>query len=390
MKGYFRKRGDKWSYTVDIGKDDYGKRKQKSKGGFKTKKEAQQAAAELIHELGMGTYVDEKETLFKDFAIDWITMYWNEGRVKESTIRVREHEIALLNKYFSTLKLKDITKKNYQSALIDLQKNGYAENTIDGVHRTGRMIFKKAIELEILKLDPTEFAKVPKTKKTVEELEQEEETIKYLEKEELFHFLQIAKEKGLENDYLMFLTLAYSGMRVGELVALKWKDIDFKEHTISISKTYYNPNNNVMGYKLLPPKTKSSKRLIEVEKEVIDELDKYRSKQNIEKMKYRDIYHDEDFIFTKKKFPGYPEITKTANLRMKRLLKLAGLNENLTPHSLRHTHTSLLAEAGVGLQEIMDRLGHTDDNTTKNVYLHVTKTKKKEASQKFGQLMRNL
>ena len=75
---------------------------------------------------------------------------------------------------------------------------------------------------------------------------------------------------------------------------------------------------------------------------------------------------------------------------MKRLLKLANLNQILTPHSLRHTHTSLLAEAGVGLAEIMDRLGHKDDATTKAVYLHVTKTMKKEASDKFSELMKSL
>jgi integrase len=75
---------------------------------------------------------------------------------------------------------------------------------------------------------------------------------------------------------------------------------------------------------------------------------------------------------------------------MARLLKLAGLSPELTPHSLRHTHTSLLAEAKVGLEGIMDRLGHCDDDTTKNVYLHVTKEMKKEASHKFAQLMRNL
>jgi integrase len=68
------------------------------------------------------------------------------------------------------------------------------------------------------------------------------------------------------------------------------------------------------------------------------------------------------------------------------VLRLAGLNEALTPHSLRHTHTSLLAEAGVGIHEIMERLGHQDDEITKRVYLHVTKTMKKEASQKFSDL----
>ncbi|MNW66593.1 site-specific tyrosine recombinase XerC [compost metagenome] len=87
---------------------------------------------------------------------------------------------------------------------------------------------------------------------------------------------------------------------------------------------------------------------------------------------------------------GYPELIKQVENRTKRLLKITELSEDITPHSFRHTHTSLLAEAGVGLQEIMDRLGHKDDATTKYVYLHVTKPKKKEASQKFSELMRSL
>jgi integrase len=106
---------------------------------------------------------------------------------------------------------------------------------------------------------------------------------------------------------------------------------------------------------------------------------------------FGESYLDEGFIFAKnEKQPGYPIFVKTVENRMARLLKLAGLNSELTPHSLRHTHTSLLAEAKVGLEEIMDRLVHCDDATTKNVYLHVTKEMKKEASHKFAQLMRNL
>lgn len=91
-----------------------------------------------------------------------------------------------------------------------------------------------------------------------------------------------------------------------------------------------------------------------------------------------------------KKNAGYPEYIKTIENRMARLLKIAGLNESLTPHSLRHTHVSLLTEAGAELQEIMDRLGHRDDDTTRYVYTHVTKPKKKEASQRFSNLMESL
>jgi integrase len=89
-------------------------------------------------------------------------------------------------------------------------------------------------------------------------------------------------------------------------------------------------------------------------------------------------------------YHGYPEYIKFIETRMARLLKLAGLNETLTPHSLRHTHCSLLAEAGATLEQIMERLGHGDNDITRTIYLHVTKPQKKEASQKFSELMKNL
>lgn len=402
MKGHFYRRGctckkkrctcgSTWSFVIDIGRDpSTGKRKQKTKGGFRTKQEAETAATELIYELNQGTYVQEQNVVFKDFASDWLHMYSEKNNVKPGTIRIRTHEINKLLPYFSLLKLKDITLKRYQAALNDLKQKGYADNTLDGVHRTGRMIFKKAVEMRLIKNDPTEFAYLKKDRKTVEELE-EKEIPKYMEKEELALLLQTAAQKGLDLDYLIFLTLSYTGMRAGELVALKWKDIDFEEHTISITKTYYNPTNNTLEYQLVPPKTRKSKRKIVVDKEVIDALKKHMLEQQKVQKYFSEAYLDEGFIFAKKdKQPGYPIFIKTVANRMARLLKLAGLNQELTPHSLRHTHTSLLAEAKVGLEEIMDRLGHSDDDTTKNVYLHVTKEMKKEASHKFAQLMRNL
>jgi integrase len=402
MKGHFYRRGctcnkkrctcgSTWSFIIDIGRDpSTGRRKQKTKGGFRTKQEAEAAAAELIYEINQGTYIQEMNVVFKDFASEWLLMYSEKNSVKPGTIRIRQHEINKLLPYFSLLKLKDITAKKYQEALNDLKEKGYADNTLDGVHRTGRMIFKKAIEMRLIKNDPTEFAYLKKDRKTVEELE-EQEIPKYMEKEELALLLQTAAAKGLDLDYLIFLTLSYTGMRAGELVALKWKDIDFNEQTISITKTYYNPTNNTLEYQLVPPKTRKSKRAIVVDEAVIAALKKHMLVQKKVQEYYGETYLNEGFIFAKKeKQPGYPIFIKTVENRMARLLKLAGLNLDLTPHSLRHTHTSLLAEAKVGLEEIMDRLGHCDDETTKNVYLHVTKEMKKEASHKFAQLMRNL
>lgn len=227
-------------------------------------------------------------------------------------------------------------------------------------------------------------------KKTIEQLE-EEELPKYLEKEELALFLKTAKEHGLEHDYLMFLILSYTGIRIGKLVALKWKDIDFVNHTISITKTYYNEKNNTFQYQLLPPKTKRSRRRIIVDEEVINTLKSHKATQNQVIEQLGDAYYNKDFIFAKtERQYGYPIVIKNCQNRMRRLLNIADLNKGLTPHSLRHTHTSLLAEAGVSLEQIMDRLGHTDDQITKNMYLHVTQKMKKEASQKFSELMRSL
>ncbi|AYQ15179.1 site-specific integrase [Bacillus paralicheniformis] len=404
MKGSFRRRGckckkkrctcgAKWYYRYDIVDPTTGKRKQKEVGGFRTKAEAEEEAKRIQYELLQGTYIEEKEITFEEFSKEWLIWYENTGKVKVSTIRVRKHEISRLMDYFQHLKMKDITRKQYQEALNDLKARGYAENTIDGAHRTGRMIFKRAIELEVIKTNPTEYTIVPKVQKTVEELEREKELPKYLEKEELAHFLSIIPDHQMDiRDYPIFLTLAYTGMRAGELCALKWSDIDFEEQTISITKTYYNPRNVIKEYELLTPKTKKSKRVIDVTKNVLIELDQLRKVQKEVQMKYRKTYHNEGFVFAQldEVNAGFPAYVKLIEIRMKRLLKIADLNPSLTPHSLRHTHTSLLAEAGVSLEQIMDRLGHTDDDTTKNIYLHITKPKKKEASHKFSELMRSL
>jgi len=403
MKGHFYKPhckcdknkkctcGASWSFILDVGIDPKtGKRKQKKKGGFRTKSEAEKAAALLVTELSQGTYVEEQNITFEEFSKEWLRGYESTGKVKVSTIRVRLHEISRLTPYFEKLKMKNITRKQYQEALDELKSKGFSDNTLDGVHRTGRMIFKKAIELNVIKNDPTQYAQVPKVQKTIDELEQEEENVKYLEKEQLALFLQIAKVHGLDRDYLIFKTLAFTGMRAGELCALKWRDIDFEQHTISITRTYYNPTNNTLEYQLLTPKTKSAKRTIEVDPDLLTELSIYREYQNNLRERYIETYHDKDFVFARsERNLGYPEFIKTIENRMARILKISELNISLTPHSLRHTHTSLLAEAGVPLQDIMDRLGHKDDATTKNVYLHVTKPKKKEASQKFSELMRS-
>lgn len=402
MKGHFYKPHCKcsgkctcsatWAYIIDIGKDpSTGRRKQKKKGGFRTKKEAQNAVSLIIADLQHGNYVKEKNITFEDFAFQWLNLYGSSGRVKESTVRVRKHEISRLLDYFAKLKLTEVSRQMYQDALRDLFNKGLAENTIDGINRTGKMIFKKAIELEFLKNDPSLFSQAIRKSRSIEDIEGNIHLPNYLEKSELKFFLETAKKHGLEQDYPIFIILSYTGLRIGELCALKWSDLDFDQQLISITKTYYNPTNNQKKYKLLTPKTINSIRKIDIDQTVINALKQHLLFQKKVKLRLNNSYNDENFIFTNlTTAPGFPLYIKKIEIRMRRLLNLASLNIKLTPHSLRHTHTSLLAEAGVGLEQIMERLGHKDENTTRSVYLHVTKSMKKEASIKFEKLMDDL
>lgn len=404
MKGYFYKPyckcpgkktkkcncGAKWYYVIDIGiNPQTGKRDQKKKGGYATKSDAQTAAALVIAELEQGTYVEEKNITFEDYASQWLKAYRRKDNIKISTVNIRERSIKHLNKFFAKLPMHRISEKRYQDMLNALFDKGYSKSTIKGIHAAAAMIFKQAHTKRVIKTNPAAGAVIPQARLTVEDIEQANDIPVYMEREELLLFLDTARSQGLDRDFIVFNTLAYTGMRSGELCALKWSDIDYDKQTISITKTNYNQSNNVKKYTLQPPKTKRSVRVIDVEDDVLTELKKHQAFQNRVRMRMRNVYHDQDFVFAQMdRNPGYPLYSVLIQYRMNRLLKLAGLNPALSPHSLRHTHTSLLAEAGVSLEQIMHRLGHSNDVTTRTIYLHVTKPKRKEASEKFAELMR--
>lgn len=119
----------------------------------------------------------------------------------------------------------------------------------------------------------------------------------------------------------------------------------------------------------MTPKTRKSQRKIIVDEDVINTLKEHKKVQEGVIGRLGDAYYNQDFIFAKiERHYGYPIVIINVRDRMKRLLAIAGLNQDLTPHSLRHTHTSLLAEARVSLELITHRLGYYDNQITKNVY----------------------
>ncbi|GAQ19141.1 integrase [Oceanobacillus picturae] len=133
------------------------------------------------------------------------------------------------------------------------------------------------------------------------------------------------------------------------------------------------------------PKTEGSVRTITIDPILIYLLEIHKIEQDKIKRENKPFYNDNGFIFATNE--GYPKTIKHIAIRMNRLLKKTSIKKHVTPHSFRHTHTSLLIEANVHIKEIQERLGHSDINTTMDIYAHMTKNIKKESSEKFTKMM---
>ncbi|MFP4988415.1 tyrosine-type recombinase/integrase [Staphylococcus haemolyticus] len=386
MASYDQIAKNNWRYRISLGKNtETGKYEYISKTGFKRKSDAKHQAEMIERQLRNGDYIAPSSSTFKQIADDWIKQYAND--VKVSSVRAREKAIQHAIERFNTKPIQTIMKHDYQRFVEDMSAQ-YSKNYVDSIVASTNMIFKYAYEMRLIKALPSEGIKRPKKKVSVEELEDIEIHKKFLEKDELFQFMEVAKYyHSPQNSFEVFTTLAYTGMRAGELLALKWSDIDFENNTISITKTYYNPNNNKKHYQILTPKTESSIGKISVDPHVIQLLKEY--KVNVQDTWKNEFYVDNNFVFTD--VNGYPLVIKKLQLWIKAILKKTDItNKQISTHSFRHTHCALLIEAGVHIKEIQERLRHKDINTTMNIYAKITNSYKKDASHKFSQLMENV
>lgn len=383
------KRGKTWRYRIQAGIDPQtGRYKQISRSGFPTKRAAQLAAHDAEAKIARGLYVPRTRITFDDFAQDWLRSY--ASNAKPSSVRIRSHSLSLLSEVFGKLPLQSINGHMYESCLIGLQDSGFSHNTILGVHTVMRMLCKRARQFKLLEVDPTEFVQPPREKH--DSIEQVDTVPHYLERDELLRFLDAARQHGLWYDVPLFTTLAYTGMRIGEALALTWQDIDLDVGTISISKTLALPGGKASDFQLLSPKTKSAYRVIPIPPDVVTVLHAWHRDWLADKMLHAARWHREhDFVFCSPTRYGLPSSHSTVQHHIGRIMEhiVPPIAVHVTPHVFRHTHISLLAAAGVPLHEIMERVGQIDSDTTKRVYLHVTKTRKSEAARIFDDYMHN-
>lgn len=194
--------------------------------------------------------------------------------------------------------------------------------------------------------------------------------------EELWQFLEAAKINADPIIYTFFYLLAYTGMRKGEALALKWKDIDYEKKLLKINKALsYAPNK---GLYIKEPKN-GKNRNVYLDDTTLGVLKEWKETQST-LLKRRLLDDTQQIIFHN--FRNTYQNPATTNRWIKMLQKKFNLRP-ITTHGLRHTHCTLLLEAGIPPREVMERLGHLDLEITMKIYAHVTEKAQNETAEKF-------
>lgn len=289
---------------------------------------------------------------FEDF---W-KMYCSdmETRLREHTMRTKKYIVELkILPYFGNKRVNDITAADIRQWQNELIKMGYSPTYLKTINNQLSAIFNYAVRYYDLKSNPC--AKAGSMGKS------KAEEMDFWTVEEFRKFIDSVMNKRLS--YMAFMTLYWTGMRLGELLALNPKDVDLEKRTISITKSYQR-----LGKKdvVSPPKTPKSKRVITIPEFLATDIKDYMDS----------LY---DLQENDRLFP----ITKYyLEHEMQRGIKESGV-KRIRVHDLRHSHASMLIELGFSPLEIANRLGHEKVETTLNTYAHLYPNKQTKLAERL-------
>lgn len=386
IKQYTKKDGSKaYMFNLYLGVDPITRKKKRTtRRGFNSKKEANLALSKLRLELedqGIGSI---NNLSFQEVYDLWIDQHSKEVKITTYDAIVSKFKSRILPK-FGHMKINSITRVYCQRIV-----NEWAQQfkTFNDYKVQTNLVFKYALRLDIIQQNPMDYVTIPK-KQNEMIYNQQDEKQNFFSKEELKLFLKTVIKEMDYKTFTIFRLLAFTGARKGEILALHWSDIDFNKKTISFKKTLVETKGKQL---LQTPKTPASRRLISIDDETLDVLNKWRTRQIDE---YKEVN------ITLLSDEQQPLFTRYYYLEEKmKLFRLATLNDKLsfffenhkdldpiTIHGFRHTHASLLFEAGASIKDVQVRLGHTDIQTTMNIYTHVTNSAKEKIANLFKSYM---
>lgn len=367
IKKYQTKDGEtRYMLQAYLGVDPFtGKQKRTTRRGFKTQKEAKKAERELLLSVEENGFTDRSsKPTFKEVADLWLESY--ETTVKPTTYQNTKNYLnAIIENHFKEIRIDSVSVAKMQKIVIELSKKYVTYlNYLSIINR----VFKYAVHLDIIQTNPVDRIIRPKQQKP------KKEKIA-LAKNELNKFLTLAKKNARPVLYTAWHTLAYTGLRRGELLGLEWSDIDFKNKTISVSKTLVTINGKLSTQS---PKTKRSARTISLDDSTVQILKDWKLKQK--KLFFKYGVKPTNIVITNTK-GGYFDFAHFRD-ELRYFLGKHKLKQ-FSVHSLRHTHASLLFEAGIEPKTISDRLGHSNIQTTLDMYTHLNDRQRSDVADRL-------
>lgn len=371
IKQYTKKDGTKaYMFVAYLGIDPVtGNQKRTTRRGFKSEREAKLAEAKLQTTIQDRGFLSEAPATYQQVFELWLEGYKN--TVRESTLnRVIYLFKAVILPRFGYIRVNKITIPYCQQVINEWNK-GYSD--VKALRIYASKILDYAVTIKMIRDNPFKATKAPKKEKAIDD------KLIYYSAEELKAFLELVEHDIMQ--YTMFRTLAFTGLRRGELLALTWQDIDFQNSQLTVNKTVASGH----GYKYIiqPAKTKSSIRTISLDPITLSTLDRWKKLQREEWLKRGfNTKSAQQLVFASPSHNGILNLDYMTRI-MRRVCKNHNFKQ-IKIHGFRHTHCSLLFESGASIQEVQSRLGHGDIHTTMNIYAHVTEKQRERLAERFA------
>lgn len=297
---------------------------------------------------------------------------------------------------FRISQLKKSDLKSFYNSLVDEKNLKIA--TVDNIHTVLHQVLAVAVEDGYMRINISD--NLLKELKQSHNMGQTRRKALTVAEQELFLGYLQKENVQYHHWYPIFAVMVNTGMRVGEITGLRWEDIDFEEGMIEVNHTlvYYNHADNGSYFSIHTPKTEAGKRMIPMLDEVREAFLMEKRYQKMNGLVCKAVVDGyTDFIFINRF--GNVQHQGTLNKALHRIIRDCNdlqfskneKNPVLLPkfscHSLRHTFTTRLVEAGVNLKVIQDALGHKDFSTTMDIYTDVTKELKQR---EFGNLQEKM
>jgi integrase len=346
----YQNRGTKkkpsWQYVISH------KPKPIRKGGFRSKKEAQIAGAEVEAELTRGVVPHLKPELFDGYFATWIKLFKTD--ISKNTLERYHVSLKTIEEHFRGVPIQNINKRSYQKFLNEYGQS-HSKESGRKLNTHIRACVKEAIDEGIIRVDFTRDAVITGKKPK----RAEEKHLNFFESKRLLNELYQRLDRGLTY-YLLLLGLT-SGLRFAELVGLTRNDFDFKNNKISINKTWGYTKRMSDGFG--ETKNEQSIRTVKMDKRTMSVFEKLFETvpENI---------HGLVFYSPQSKYKVISN--NNANKVLKNLLEKLNI-ASISAHGLRHTHASVLLYRKVSIYYVSERLGHKNIETTLKYYAHVVK-----------------